>query len=125
MINLSEKNKSKGETTMDRKIVGAILGLWIISSWTVAALAADASVGKAIFEKSCVGCHGKDGKGNPAMAKVLGEKGLDLTAKDATQKSDEQLLKIIAEGAGKMPAQKSLSVDEQKQVLSYVRSLAK
>ena len=110
---------------MDRKIVGAILGLWIISSWTVAALAADASAGKAIFEKSCVGCHGKDGKGNPAMAKVLGEKGLDLTAKDATQKSDEQLLKIIAEGAGKMPAQKSLSVDEQKQVLSYVRSLAK
>ena len=59
------------------------------------------------------------------MAKVLGEKGLDLTSKEATQKSDEQLLKVIVEGAGKMPAQKSLSNDEQKQVLSYVRSLAK
>jgi cytochrome c6 len=88
-------------------------------------VAADADTGKAIYEKSCVSCHGKDGKGNPAMAKVLGEKGLDLTSKEATQKSDEQLLKVIAEGAGKMPAQKTLSKDEQKQVLSYVRSLAK
>ena len=88
-------------------------------------LAADADAGKAVYEKSCAGCHGKDGKGNPAMAKVLGEKGLDLTSKEATQKSDEQLLKIIVEGVGKMPAQKSLSKDDQKQVLAYVRSLAK
>mgnify|MGYP003577864185 CR=1 FL=1 len=110
---------------MDGKIVGAVLGLWISYSWTAVALAADAGAGKAIYEKSCVSCHGKDGKGNPAMAKVLGEKGLDLTSKDATQKSDEQLLKIISEGAGKMPAQKSLTKDDQKQVLTYVRSLAK
>ena len=39
--------------------------------------------------------------------------------------SDDELLKAIAEGKGKMPAQKSLSKDEQKAVLSYVRSLAK
>jgi cytochrome c6 len=81
--------------------------------------------GKAVYEKSCASCHGKDGKGNPAMAKALGEKGLDLTTKEAKEKSDEQLLKIIAEGQGKMPAQKSLSKEEQKQVLGYVRSLAK
>src|SRR5512132_2234927 len=110
---------------MDRKIASAILGLWIGWSWTGAALAADASAGKAIFEKSCVGCHGKDGKGNPAMAKVLGDKGLNLTAKDVTQMSDEQVLKVIVEGAGKMPAQKSLSKDQQNQLLAYVRSLAK
>ena len=110
---------------MDRKIVSAILGLWIAWSSTGVSLAADTSAGKAIYEKSCVSCHGKDGKGNPAMAKVLGEKGLDLTGKEATQKSDEQLLKVIAEGAGKMPAQKSLSKDDQKQLLAYVRSLAK
>jgi cytochrome c6 len=102
-----------------------VLGLGMIGAWSSAALAADASAGKAVYDKSCVGCHGKDGKGNPAMAKVLGEKGLDLTGKEATQKSDEELLKIIVEGAGKMPAQKSLSTDEQKQVLAYVRSLTK
>jgi cytochrome c6 len=102
-----------------------VLGLGMIGAWSSAGLAADSDAGKAVYEKSCVGCHGKDGKGNPAMAKVLGEKGLDLASKEATQKSDEELLKIIVEGAGKMPAQKSLSKDEQKQVLAYVRSLAK
>lgn len=101
------------------------IGLWLGASGTPAALAADADAGKAAYEKSCVGCHGKDGKGNPAMAKVLGEKGLNLTAKEVTQRSDDQLLKVIAEGAGKMPAQKSLSKEEQKQVLGHVRSLAK
>jgi cytochrome c6 len=110
---------------MRTKLMAMVLGLGMIGAWSSAALAADASAGKAVYDKSCVGCHGKDGKGNPAMAKVLGEKGLDLTGKEATQKSDEELLKIIVEGAGKMPAQKSLSKDDQKQVLAYVRSLAK
>lgn len=93
-------------------------------AWPITSLAADADAGKTAYEKSCAGCHGKDGKGNPGMAKVLGEKGLDLTTKEVTQKSDEQLLKVIGEGAGKMPASK-LSKDEQKQVLRYTRSLAK
>jgi len=35
------------------------------------------------------------------------------------------LLKIIAEGAGKMPASKKLTVDDHKLVLRYSRSLAK
>jgi cytochrome c6 len=110
---------------MRAKLIAMIVGVSLVGAWSPGAMAADAGAGKAVFEKSCVSCHGKDGKGNPAMAKVLGEKGLDLTSKDATQKSDEQLLKVIAEGAGKMPAQKTLSKDEQKQVLTYVRSLAK
>jgi len=59
------------------------------------------------------------------MAKFLREKGLNIAGKETKGKSDEQLIKIIAEGAGKMPAQKSLSKDEQKQVLGHVRSLAK
>ena len=110
---------------MRTKLIAMIVGVSLVGAWSPWAIAADASAGKAIYEKSCVSCHGKDGKGNPAMAKALGEKGLDLTSKEATQKSDEQLLKVIAEGAGKMPAQKSLSKDDQKQVLTYVRSLAK
>ena len=109
---------------MGRKIVGAILGLWITGSWTTAALAADASAGKAIFEKSCASCHGPDGKGNEKMAKLLGDKGLNIVGSETKKKSDEQLLKLIAEGVGKMPASK-LAKEEQKQALDYARSLAK
>jgi cytochrome c6 len=105
--------------------LAAIFGVAIIAGWAPATLAADAAAGKAVFEKSCAGCHGKDGKGNPAMAKALGEKGLDLTTKEVKQKSDEQLLKVFVEGSGKMQAQTSLTNDEQKQILGYVRSLAK
>lgn len=101
------------------------IGLWLGAGWAPAALAADAAPGKAIFDKSCVGCHGADGKGNAAMAKVLGEKGLNIAGADTKKKPDDQLLKVIAEGAGKMPAQKSLSKEEQKQALGYVRSLEK
>lgn len=108
---------------MGPKLLPIVMGLWIGASSTAAVFAAEAG-GKALFEKSCAGCHGADGKGNPAMAKVLGEKGLNLTTQETTKKSDDQLLKVIAEGAGKMPASK-LSKDEQKQSLGYVRSLAK
>ena len=108
---------------MKSKLGTIIMGLWIGAIWTAAVFAADAG-GKALFDKSCAGCHGADGKGNPAMAKVLGEKGLNIATKDTAKKSDEQLLKVIAEGSGKMPASK-LSKEEQKQALGYVRSLAK
>jgi mono/diheme cytochrome c family protein len=110
---------------MKTKAALIVLGLWLGAGWTPGALAADAGSGKAVYDKSCVGCHGADGKGNPAMAKVLGEKGLNIVGADTSKKSDDQILKVLAEGAGKMPAQKSLSKDEQKQVLGHVRSLAK
>ena len=88
-------------------------------------LAADADAGKTAYEKNCAACHGADEKGNPALAKTLGEKELNIVGKETKQKSDEALLKVIAEGAGKMPANKKLTKDEQKEVLQYSRSLAK
>ena len=90
------------------------------------AWSADAKAGKATYEKLCVSCHGADGKGNPAMAKAMGEKGLNIVGKDTQGKKDDQLLKVITQGAGKMPASgKNLSKQEQTDVLSYTRSLAK
>jgi mono/diheme cytochrome c family protein len=87
-------------------------------------MAADAEAGKELFTKNCAGCHGADGKGNPAMAKALGDKGLNIVTPEVKKQSDEQLLKVIADGAGKMPASK-LSKAEQKQALDYIRSLQK
>jgi len=109
---------------MRHKISATIVGFLILARATSAAIAADADSGKALYEKSCAGCHGADGKGNEKMAKLLGDKGLNIVGSETKKKTDEQLLKIIAEGAGKMPASK-LNKDEQKQALGYVRSLAK
>ena len=106
-----------------RTKIAAMIGLLFGATLTSAAIAADAS-GKALYEKSCVGCHGADGKGNEKMTKILGVKDLSIVGQETAKKSDDQLLKIIAEGAGKMPASK-LTKDEQKQSLNYVRSLAK
>ena len=100
-----------------------LVGVWITVSGADLAFGADAS-GKALYDKSCAGCHGPDGKGNEKMVAILGVKGLGVVSKETAKKSDEQLLKVIAEGAGKMPPSK-LTKDEQKQVLGYTRSLAK
>jgi mono/diheme cytochrome c family protein len=110
---------------MNRKLVTIVIGLWMGANWAPAAFAADAGGGgKASYEKSCAGCHGADGKGNEKMATILGAKSLSIVGQDTTKKSDEQLLKVIADGAGKMPASK-LTKTEQKQTLDYVRTLAK
>ena len=101
-----------------------IIGLWLCAGWINPAIAADAGSGKAPYDKSCAGCHGADGKGNEKMTAILGVKDLSIVGKDTVKKTDDQLLKIIAEGSGKMPASK-LSKDEQKQTLGYARSLAK
>lgn len=100
------------------------LGFLILSAMRLPVMAADASGGKALYDKSCAGCHGPDGKGNEKMTTILGVKSLSIVTKETTKKSDDQLLKIITEGAGKMPASK-LTKEEQKQVLGYTRTMAK
>ena len=89
---------------MRSKIGLTIMGLWITAGLSSAAMAGEADSGKAVYEKSCMGCHGADGKGNEKMAKIPGfEKGLNIVGAETKKKSDEQLLKLIADGAGKMP----------------------
>ena len=110
---------------MDLRYILAIGSIVMVFGSPVPRLmAGDADAGKALYTKNCQSCHGADGKGNPAMAKALGEKGLNLTTAEAKKMSDEQMAKVVADGAGKMPGSK-LSKAEQKQVLDYTRSLQK
>ena len=110
---------------MQHKIGVTVMGFWLAAGLASAVMAGEADSGKAVYEKSCMGCHGADGKGNEKMAKIPGfEKGLNIVSADVKKKSDEQLLKLIADGAGKMPPSK-LTKEEQKQALGYARTLAK
>ncbi len=87
--------------------------------------AADASAGKDVFSKHCVSCHGADGKGNDAVAKMMKVPIPPLGSKEVQALSDADLGKVITEGKGKMPAMKSLSGDEVANVVAFIRSLAK
>ena len=60
------------------------------------------------------------------MTKVFGEKQLNIATKEVADKKDEDIIKVMTEGKGKMPASgKSLSPADQKAVAAHVRSLAK
>ncbi|HVM75986.1 MAG TPA: cytochrome c [Candidatus Saccharimonadales bacterium] len=86
--------------------------------WSTPAMA-DVAAGEATFKAKCAGCHGADGKGKDAM------KTRDLSSADVQKQSDADLTGIITNGKGKMPPYKTLSADQVKDLVSYVRSLKK
>jgi mono/diheme cytochrome c family protein len=107
-----------------QKVMMAVLGFFVVLGFSQISWAADA--GKAVYDKSCASCHGPDGKGNAAMTKVFGEKELNIATKEVAGKKDDELLKVIVDGKGKMPAAgKTLSKSDQKAVIEHVKSLAK
>lgn len=86
---------------------------------------AAADAGKAVYEKSCKGCHGAAGQGNPGIAKAMKVEMRHLGSAEVQGKSDADLKKVIGEGTGKMKpvaAVKGAAVDD---VVSYLRTLKK
>lgn len=85
------------------------------------------TAGADLFASKCVSCHGKDSKGAASMVNMLkvDASALDLTDKGTLAKKDEELLKTVADGKGKMPSYKDkLKEEEIKSIISYLRSLA-
>src|SRR3974377_1259502 len=80
---------------------------------------ADVAAAEATYKAKCAGCHGADAKGKEAM------KPRDLSSADVQKQSDADLTGIITNGKGKMPPYKTLSADQVKDLVSYVRSLKK
>ena len=80
--------------------------------------------GAALYKTKCAACHGAAGKGDPAVGKA--DKIRDLSSADVQQQSDADLTTVITAGKGKMPAYgKSLKPDQVKDLVAYIRSLAK
>jgi cytochrome c oxidase cbb3-type subunit 3 len=77
-----------------------------------------ATEGKQVFESRCAECHGLDGHG--------GERAPDIATSAKTQaRSDEQLNRIISRGipGTGMPPFASLSEENRKSIISYLRLL--
>ena len=85
--------------------------------------AADAAAGKAVYEKSCKSCHGPDGAGNPAIAKMFKVDMRDLKSADVQAMSDDDLKKIVTDGKGKMKPIAGLSAKQVDDVVAFLRTL--
>jgi mono/diheme cytochrome c family protein len=79
--------------------------------------------GRGIFQRTCSGCHGRDGRGT--LRPGLSRPPRDLTNPEfQAQMSDEQLRQSIRIGKGQMPAFGGLMGDEEiSNVIASVRSL--
>ena len=90
------------------------------------ALAADATAGADVYNKTCKGCHGADGATpNEKLSQMLGAKIPVLASPEIQAKSDDDIRKVITEGKGKMPAQKAVTGDSIDNVIAYLRTLKK
>ncbi len=78
----------------------------------------------ATYKAKCATCHGADGKGDTPAGKNTKVRSFADPA--VIQASDDDLAGIIEKGKAKMPGYgKSMKPDEIKDMVAYIRSLAK
>lgn len=107
-------------------LLGATVGVWVCLS-PVLASSEELGRGKMIYEGHCEACHGSGGKGDGPMGKVLRPPATDLTSPASKKKTDRELLAIIGNGipGTAMSSWKTtLSEQEMREVVAYIRSLA-
>jgi mono/diheme cytochrome c family protein len=78
---------------------------------------------EATYKAKCATCHGPDGKGETATGKAMKVK--DFASEEVQKMSDADLTDAIAKGKGKMPAYKTLTPDQVKDLVAYVRAFGK
>ena len=104
-----------------------LLTVVITASTFLSAVADDA---KAIYDKSCAKCHGKEGKGDTKMGQKNGCKDYS-DPKVQEEMKDAEAIKAIKEGvkdsSGKvlMKPAEDLSDDEVKALVAYMRTFKK
>jgi mono/diheme cytochrome c family protein len=89
------------------------------------AAAASAKDGEAIFAAKCKNCHGADGSGNPAIAKMMNVTMKPLGSADVQAKSDADLKAVVTAGSGKMKPVTGILAGDVDNVIAYVRTLKK
>ncbi len=84
--------------------------------------------GQSTYRKHCMECHGPTGKGDGVRAPSLSPRPGNLVSAATSVKTDQELLRTIAEGKSRtaMPAWEGvLSPEDQQAVLQYIRSLVR
>lgn len=84
--------------------------------------------GRALYERHCTACHGPEGRGDGKQALSLSPRPGNLISAHTSAKTDQDLLKIIANGRPRTAMEgwkDRLSDDQQLAVLAYIRSLVR
>jgi mono/diheme cytochrome c family protein len=84
---------------------------------------ADTAAAEAAYKAKCAMCHGPDGKGETATGKTMKVK--DFSSEEVQKMSDADFSGAITSGKGKMPPFKTLSADQVKDLVAYVRAFGK
>lgn len=84
---------------------------------------ADNAAAEATYKAKCAMCHGPDGKGETATGKTM--KVRDFASEEVQKMSDADLTGAISKGKGKMPAYKTLTPDQVKDLVGYIRAFGK
>jgi cytochrome c6 len=100
-----------------------LMTLILIAATPAFAATGEVAAGKAIYAKHCAMCHGPNGEGKEAIAKMYKVKMAALGSKEVQAKKDADLSKDITEGVGKMRPVKGLSEKEVTDLIAYIRSM--
>jgi mono/diheme cytochrome c family protein len=111
---------------MNRKPMHLICALTVVGGVALTpAFAASAKDGEAVYAAKCKTCHGAEGAGNPAIAKMMNVTMKPLSSADAQAKSDADLKTVITAGTGKMKPVAGIAAGDVDNVVAYIRTLKK
>jgi mono/diheme cytochrome c family protein len=114
------------ENTMQNKMIWSCR-LAVVAIFAAAVLLSPAAkadnAAESTYKAKCAACHGPDGKGETATGKAMKVK--DLASEEVQKLSDADLTDAISKGKGKMPPYKTLTPEQVKGLVAYIRSFAK
>lgn len=84
---------------------------------------ADSAAAGATYKAKCMACHGADGKGATSTGKAM--KAKDFASEEVQKMSDADLTETISKGKGKMPAYKTLTPEQVKDLVGFIRAFGK
>jgi mono/diheme cytochrome c family protein len=99
-------------------VIGSIA---LLASLTLAF--AGAPEGKTVFASKCQPCHGPNGEGKPAIAKMYSVTMRPFASKEVQARTDADFKKIVTTGQGKMKPLTGLSDKDVTDVIAFVRTL--
>jgi mono/diheme cytochrome c family protein len=83
------------------------------------------ALGKKIYERQCLACHGAQGRGDGPVAAHLEKRPGNLSSPELWEQSDGALFWKVNEGHKPMPTFKHIMSDEERwPVINYIRTLA-